>query len=98
MKTPWFVPSPHFGYTMTRIDEHPWNTLLTMKEVVQLEPGSLEFTGPHATGHCEYWESRFPELFESGKKPVMVLDTNPIHPHAVEVEPRKPFRPWKESG
>jgi len=96
MKTPWFVPSPHFGYTLKRIDDHPWNTLLTMKEVVQLEPGSLEFVGPHADGHTGYWKEKLPDFFELNKKPVMVLDTSPINPHAVEVEPRKPFRHWKE--
>jgi hypothetical protein len=96
MKTPWFVPSPHFGYTLTRIDEHPWNALLTMKEVVQLEPGSLEFTGEYARGHRDYWKERFPGLFQEGQQPVMVLDTSPIHPHSVEVKPRTPFKPWEE--
>ncbi|NJK93309.1 MAG: hypothetical protein HC904_16765 [Blastochloris sp.] len=95
MKTPWFVPSPQFGYTLTRIDEHPWNTLLTMKEVLRLEPGSIEFTGPHATGHDTYWREHLPHLFTKDLKPVMVLDTSPIHPHAVETEPRRPFRHWK---
>ncbi len=37
-----------------------------------------------------------PQHFEEGKQPVFQLDTTPIHPHAVEAEPRRPFRPWKD--
>ncbi len=93
----WFAPGPHFGYTLKRIDDHPWQTLITMKEIVRLEPGSLEFTGPAAGLHQSYWRERLPELIAPGRKPVFVLDTTPVHPHAVESAPRRPFEPWKKS-
>ncbi len=35
----WFLPGPNFGFTLTQIDDHPWKTLLTMKEVMKLDPG-----------------------------------------------------------
>lgn len=91
----WFAPGPNFGYTIKQIDDHPWQTLITMKEVVRLEPGSLEFIGPDVDRHVAYWREHKPELFEVGKKPVFVLDTTPVHPHQVEAEPRRPFQPWK---
>jgi len=94
----WFQPGPSFGYTLKRIGEHPWNTILTMKEVVKLDPGSLVFTGPHADGHTRYWKENTPHLFAEGREPVFELDTTPIHPHKVEVEPRKPFEPYKDRG
>jgi hypothetical protein len=92
----WFLPGPNFGYTLTQIDDHPWKTLLTMKEVIKLEPGSLVFTGEEAKTHRNYWLEHAPQLFEDGKKPVFQLDTTPVHPHSVEVEPRRPFQPWKD--
>jgi hypothetical protein len=91
----WFQPGPDFGYTLRAVDEHPWNTLLTMKEVLKLEPGSLRFQGPNAEGHRLFWKESLPGLVESGGKPVFVLDTTGVHPHRVESEPRKPFQPWK---
>jgi hypothetical protein len=92
----WFLPGPNFGYTLTRIDEHPWQTLLTMKEIVKLEPGSLVFTGAEAKAHRNHWLEHYPHYFEDGRKPVFELDTTPVHPHSVEVEPRRPFQPWKD--
>jgi|GEM_PF-963019 len=92
----WFQPGPSFGYKLTKIDGHPWNTIVTMKEVVKLDPGSLVFTGPHAAGHERYWRKECPGLFGEGKAPVFELDTTPIHPHKVESEPRKPFEPYKD--
>jgi hypothetical protein len=90
----YYLPGPHFGYTLTRIDDHPWNTLLTMKEVVRLEPGSLEFIGPSALDHHKFWLQSNPELFVKGRKPVFQLDTKVVHPHKVETQPRRPFEPW----
>ena len=90
----WYLPGPNFGYTLAKIDDHPWKYLLTMKEVLKLDPGSLAFTGPDAKSHRNYWREHHPELFVEGKGPVFELDTTPVHPHSVEVEPRKPFRPW----
>jgi hypothetical protein len=92
----WFQPGPSFGYTLTRIGEHPWNTLITMKEVLRLDPGSLVFTGPHAEGHARYWRAELPQLFDKGRAPEFELDTSPIHPHVVESTPRKPFEPYKD--
>lgn len=93
----WFLPNPNFGYTITAIDDHPWNTLITMREIVRLEPGSIRFTGPNAEKHREFWAASLPELFvEEGKKPVFTVDSTGIHPHRVESEPRTPFKPWKE--
>jgi hypothetical protein len=92
----WFQPGLSFGYTLRRIGDHPWNTLLTMKEVLKLEPGYLTFTGPHAAGHERYWRQHLPHIFESGREPVFELDTSPIHPHIVETRPRKPFEPYKD--
>jgi hypothetical protein len=86
----WYAPGPTFGYTLKKIDAHPWDTLLTMKEVLRLEPGSIEFTGPDAERHLEFWRQSQPEYFTAGKTPVFV------HPHKVESEPRRPFRPWKD--
>jgi hypothetical protein len=91
----YYLPGPHFGYTLRQIGNHPWNTLITMKEVLRLEPGSLEFTGPSATEHQKFWMQSNPELFTAGRQPVFVLDTKVVHPHSVEVAPRQPFQPWK---
>jgi hypothetical protein len=91
----WYAPGKNFGYTLKKIDDHPWNTLLTMREVVQLEPGSIEFTGPDAERHREFWLRENPGLFFTpGQKPVFVLDTTPVHPHSVETKPRQPYMPW----
>ena len=90
----WYLPGPNFGYTLVQIDAHPWKTLLTMKEVIKLEPGSLEFTGPDAKEHRNHWMEHHPHLFEAGRKPVFILDVTLVHPHSVEAEPRRPFRPW----
>ncbi|MDE1171459.1 MAG: hypothetical protein PW734_09675 [Verrucomicrobium sp.] len=93
----WYLPGPNFGYTLIRIDAHPWKTLLTMKEVLKLDPGSLLFTGADAKTHRNYWLERHPELFEENRSPVFELDTTPVHPHSVESAPRRPFQPWKAS-
>lgn len=90
----WLQPGPNCGYTLVRIDDHPWKTLLTMKEVLQLEPGSLVFSGPSKEWHDAYWKPRHPELFENDRKPVFELDTTPIHPHVAESKPRQPFKPY----
>jgi hypothetical protein len=90
----WFQPGPDFGYTLKAVDEHPWNTLLTMKEVLQLDPGSLQFIGPQAEAHSDYWKEKLPELAAEGRRPIFVLDTQAVHPHKVESEPRRPFKPW----
>jgi hypothetical protein len=92
----WFAPGPNFGYKLVRIDDHPWDTLITMKEILRLEPGSLEFTGPAAAEHLAYWQHHLPDKLGTGLKPVFVLDTTPVHPHRVESEPRRPFRPWND--
>lgn len=92
----WILPSPHFGYVITQIDDHPWNTLITMKEILLLEPGSLHFHGPNADAHREYWRKLHPHLIEGEQKPVFQLDTTGVHPHKVESEPRRPFQPWKK--
>lgn len=90
----WYAPGPNFGYTIKKIDDHPWQTLITMKEIIRLEPGSLEFIGPDAERHRVYWREQKPELMSEGRKPVFVLDTTPVHPHTVESAPRQPFKPW----
>ena len=41
----WLNPGPNYGYRITQIDEHPWNTLITMKEIRRLDPGSMVFVG-----------------------------------------------------
>jgi hypothetical protein len=92
----WYAPGPSFGYTLKQIDDHPWSTLLTMKEVLRLDPGSIEFVGPDATSHVDYWSKETPQHFTAGKMPIFILDTTPIHPHTVEIAPRQPFRPWKD--
>jgi hypothetical protein len=93
----YYLPGYHFGYTIVGIDDHPWNTLITMKEILRLEPGSLVFVGPSAEQHQLWWQQEKPELFVAGKKPVFTIDTKIIHPHQVESEPRRPFVPWKQS-
>jgi hypothetical protein len=92
----WFTPGPSFGYIIREIDGHPWQALVTMKEILKLEPASIEFLGPNAQHHIEYWKSSIPHLLNTKTPPHFKLDTTPIHPHQVEVEPRKPFQPWKE--
>ncbi len=95
MKT-WWQPGPEFGYTLRYIDEHPWDTLMTMKEVLHLEPGSIEFLGIEAEAHRKYWLQHHPELVETGRAPIFRLETTPVHPHKVESEPRSPFKPYKD--
>ena len=92
----WYAPGPTFGYTLKKIDDHPWSTLLTMKEIIRLEPGSIEFAGPDAERHREFWAKESPAYFTVGKTPVFLLDTTPIHPHTVEIQPRQPFKPFKD--
>jgi hypothetical protein len=92
----WYLPGPNFGYTLTKIDEHPWKTLLTMKEIIKLEPGSIVFTGADAKTHRNYWLEHRPEFFQADRKPVFEVDTTPVHPHSVEIAPRKPFKPWND--
>ncbi len=95
----WFQPGPSFGYTIREIDGHPWNYLLSMKELRQLEPGTIRFTGPNAEEHTAYWKAQHPEFFpEKETAPLFIVDTVPVHPHQVESEPRRPFAPWKEEG
>jgi hypothetical protein len=94
----WMAPGYNYGYTITRIDEHPWNTLITMKEVLRLDPGSLVFTGPDSERHTAFWKDELPQFASSGVKPVFELDCTLIHPHRVESEPRQPFEPWKPEG
>lgn len=94
--TRWFLPGPTFGYRLVRIDDHPWDTLITMKEILRLQPGSLRFVGPDAKRHEEFWRKELPQLLESDARPVFELDTRPIHPHLVESAPRQPFRPYKD--
>jgi hypothetical protein len=91
----WFNPGPSFGYVLKQIDDHPWDTIITMKEVLKLQPGSIRFVGPVAGQHRDYWKPLQPGLIETGVAPVFVLDTAPIHPRTVENKPRKPFEPWK---
>lgn len=91
----WFLPGPSFGYVLKQIDEHPWDTIITMKEVLKLQPGSIRFIGPVADQHRDHWKPIHPDLIETETKPVFVLDTAPIHPHTVESEPKRPFKPWK---
>ncbi|MES2308975.1 MAG: hypothetical protein V4507_08955 [Verrucomicrobiota bacterium] len=90
----WLSPGPHYGYRITQIDEHPWNTLITMKEILKLDPGSLVFVGPDAELHERYWKGSAHGLFDTGKKPVFQIDVTPIHPHVVETKPRTPFKPY----
>ena len=90
----WYAPGPDFGYRVVEIDGHPWNYLLTMKELVRLEPGSIEFQGPAAGEHTAYWQAENPELFHAGRAPVFKVDTAPVHPHSVESKPKRPFQPW----
>ncbi|MEM1058246.1 MAG: hypothetical protein AAGK14_03280 [Verrucomicrobiota bacterium] len=95
----WFAPGPSFGYTVREIDGHPWNYLLTMKELCQLEPGTIRFTGEAAASHIEYWKQHHPEFFpEVETAPVFVVDTTPVHPRTAEQEPRRPFAPWKKAN
>lgn len=95
----WYRPGPNFGYTIVEIDGHPWRYLLTMKELVRLEPGAVRFTGPGAAEHEAYWKREMPELFlQPERKPLFVVDTSVVHPHRVESQPRKPFQPWHGAG
>lgn len=89
-----YRPGPNFGYRVVEIDGHPWDYLLTMKELVQLEPGSIVFTGPAAEEHESYWKEERPDLFHAGKDPVFKVDTLPVNPHSVETKPKRPFQPW----
>ncbi len=90
----WLNPGPNYGYRITQIDEHPWNTLITMKEILRLEPGSMTFVGSESEIHERYWREAEPQLFELGKKPIFQIDVTPIHPHVVETKPRTPFKPY----
>lgn len=90
----WIQPGWSYGYRLTQLDDHPWNTLITMKEILKLDPGSLVFTGDESAAHENYWRRELPNLFEVGKKPIMQLDATPIHPHVVESKPRTPFKPY----
>lgn len=90
----WFQPGYNFGYTLKAIDEHPWQTLITMKEILKLEPGSIEFMGQGCEAHQEFWLKELPAKISTGVKPIFMVDTTPVHPHSVESKPRKPFEPY----
>lgn len=90
----WLNPGPNYGYRLVKIDDHPWNTLITMKEILKLDPGSFEFVGDECQSHENFWRKESPHFFEKGKKPVFQIDSTPIHPHVVETRPRTPFKPY----
>lgn len=93
----WWAPGPNFGYKIKAIDDHPWDTLITMKEILKLQPGSIQFIGEDAARHTRFWSQELPHLFnDPPQSPVFVLDTQLIHPHKVESEPRKPFKPFND--
>ncbi|HSI84763.1 MAG: hypothetical protein ACAI35_26150 [Candidatus Methylacidiphilales bacterium] len=99
MSTSFFLPGPNYGYRIVKIGDHPWNALVTMKEIMRLDPGIIRFVGPGAERHEAYWKDSMPQLFDAEvapKGPVFEIDVTTVHPHAVEIEPRRPFQAWKD--
>jgi hypothetical protein len=96
MSSSFFLPGPNYGYRIVKIDDHPWNALVTMKEILRLDPGTIRFVGPGAERHENFWKDLHPQLFGGETLPVFEIDVTTVHPHAVEIEPRRPFQAWKD--